>query len=112
MTLTPMNELSPEATKKIRLQADLVALKRFRQLWRQSGCVECPRVELFPGSQVLNRLKGRVASYCCELEGRELNDDEILNSEDIKLNELDKAKIRMFKVSFSALGGVKEQWHW
>jgi len=86
MTLAPMNELSPEAIKKLRLQANLAALKRLRQLWRLDGCMECPRAELFPSSQVLNRLKGRKTSYCCELEGRKLSDDEI--PEDIELDKL------------------------
>ena len=94
MTLAPMNELRPEAIREIRLQADLAALKRLRQLWRQDGCVKCPRAQLFPSSQVMNRLKGRTASYCCELERRKLSEDEILNSEDIKLTELDKIRIR------------------
>lgn len=74
--LSPVNELSPEAIKAMRLRAAERAKEALHSLWRLNNCADCSKLEgRFRGkkkliaAQVMNRLQGRTPSYCCELEG-------------------------------------------
>lgn len=70
--IVPVNDLSPEMIKALREGA---AKETFQALLRRAGCMDCPNIKKYnlTSVQVINRLAGRVPSYCCELEVEKLD---------------------------------------